>query len=160
MQASGSAPRPVEVALRHEGYTVDEASLTRLVHALDAWPEQRLAPGELSLVLMTQAELADLHERFLDDPSPTDVITFAGDPEADFAGEICLSLDQAQIEADKRGHALVEEANLYLVHGWLHLAGLKDAEEADREAMRSAEVAALEHLKCCNSEATNWLRTR
>ncbi|MGF1448202.1 MAG: rRNA maturation RNase YbeY [Opitutales bacterium] len=160
MQATEPGPRIVDVALRHRAFAVDEDRLGAVFHALDRWPVHAVAPGELSIVLTTEQELADLHERFLGDPSPTDVITFPGDPEAAFAGEICLSLDRAEAEASKRAHPPGQEATLYLVHGWLHLAGLRDETAAARAAMREAETAALEYLARGDRAVTDWLRPR
>jgi probable rRNA maturation factor len=38
------------------------------------------------------------------------------------------------------------ELSLYLVHGWLHLAGYDDRKDSDRAKMREAEQKALEIL--------------
>lgn len=110
----------------------------------------------------------ELHEQFLDDPSETDVITFPGDeiftaPErrkiansrgkikADagdaFAGEIVICVPQALRAAAQFGTEPADEILLYLVHGWLHLAGLDDLAEDTRRQMRAAEAEALEILR-------------
>ena len=73
------------------------------------------------------------------DPTVTDVITFPGDSEDGLAGEICVSVNRAEAEAAARGEPLARELTLYLVHGWLHLVGFDDVEDADRRAMRQAE---------------------
>ena len=41
----------------------------------------------------------------------------------------------------------MEELTLYLVHAWLHLAGLKDLDEEDRHKMRGAEAEQMEALE-------------
>ena len=43
----------------------------------------------------TPEELAKIHADFMNDPTATDVITFAGDTAAGLAGEICVSADTA-----------------------------------------------------------------
>ena len=43
--------------------------------------------GELSIVFLNDSEMAELHGRFLRDPTTTDVITFPGDAKEDFAGD-------------------------------------------------------------------------
>lgn len=108
--------------------------------------EWTVPPGELSVAFLNDADLARLHGQFLDDPSPTDVITFPGDPDMDFAGEICVSWERASAEAAARGTGLNHELTLYLVHGWLHLAGLDDRTEDDRAVMRAAEAEVLSRL--------------
>ena len=99
--------------------------------------------GELSVVFLNDLEMAALHERFLNDSSPTDVLTFPGDERDDFAGEICVSAERAWIESRDRGIAFSREVCLYLVHGWLHLAGYDDHTAADRHLMRQAEKEVL-----------------
>lgn len=99
--------------------------------------------GDLSVAFLSDAELARIHADFLDDPTPTDVITFPGDSADDSAGEICVSVERAETEAASRGEPFSRELTLYLVHGWLHLIGLNDVEEEERAAMRRAETETL-----------------
>jgi probable rRNA maturation factor len=106
---------------------------------LDAQNIYRLPDGELSLVFLTDDALAQLHADFLGDPTKTDVITFPGDQAENLAGEICISVDRAIAEAKKRGRPFALELTLYLVHGWLHLAGLDDLTRKGRKEMRRAE---------------------
>ncbi len=104
-------------------------------------------PGELSVVFLTDTALAQLHADFLADPTPTDVITFAGDPAHGTAGEICVSVDAAAAYARKSRSDFSAELTLYLVHGWLHLAGYDDLEPAKKRAMRRAEARAMRLLE-------------
>jgi probable rRNA maturation factor len=125
---------------------------------------------ELSLVFLTDAALAKLHADFLADPAATDVITFAGDPAHGTAGEICISADAAlrhlrplaphrassalrlppsafRISAS----ALSAELTLYVIHGWLHLAGFDDLQPAKKRQMRRAEARALRLLQAAGA---------
>lgn len=123
-----------------------------------------LPAGELSLVFLTDAALAQLHADFMDDPSTTDVITFEGDATAGLAGEICVSADTAaryvgllEGAAPSAPHPrrdsrtlqsdFATELTLYLVHGWLHLAGYDDLRPAKKRRMRAAEARALKLLR-------------
>lgn len=110
-------------------------------------PSSALPPGELSLVFLTDAALAQLHADFMDDPSTTDVITFEGDATAGLAGEICVSADTARTYAREHGHDFPTELTLYLVHGWLHLTGYDDLQPAKKRRMRAAEARALKLLR-------------
>jgi len=106
--------------------------------------------GELSLVFLTDAALAKLHAEFLGDPTTTDVITFEGAREmggSDAAGEICVSVDTAEAYAKKHGRVFAEELLLYVVHGWLHLAGYDDLQPAKKRRMRAAEKRAMAILR-------------
>lgn len=130
-----------------EGFTFEEAQVQACIDHLDTLPQYRVAAGELSLVFLTDDELAQMHGDYCDDPTPTDVITFGGDADMDFAGEIYISVDRALEVAPQHGNSFAEELTLYLVHGWLHLAGLNDIEEADRAQMRVAEREVMASLK-------------
>ena len=103
--------------------------------------------GELSLVFLTDAALAKLHAEFLDDPTTTDVITFEGACDAGAAGEICVSVDTAEAYAKKHRRIFAEELLLYVVHGWLHLAGYDDLQPAKKRRMRAAEKRAMAILR-------------
>lgn len=102
--------------------------------------------GELSIVFLTDAALAALHAQFLHDPTTTDVITFEGDPLAGLAGEICVSADTAAAYAREHGREFATELTLYVVHGWLHLAGYDDLRPAKKRRMRAAEARAMQLL--------------
>ena len=104
----------------------------------DAIPE-----GELSIAFVDEAEIVRMHQQFLNDPTATDVITFPGDPDEDLAGEICVCADYAAAQAPRFGQTFDAELTLYLVHGWLHLAGYDDIADADRVHMREGEARAM-----------------
>ena len=107
-------------------------------HLHSSRPDHGLA-GELSLAFLGDAELASIHANFLADSTPTDVITFPGEAAEGLAGEICVSVERAEMEAVARDELFARELTLYLVHGWLHLVGFDDMEDADRLLMREAE---------------------
>ncbi|MDR2513296.1 MAG: rRNA maturation RNase YbeY [Puniceicoccales bacterium] len=143
--------RTIQVLNASRAFVVNTTSLSRLFKLLDKWPQEKIPQGELSIALLDDAEICRLHANFLNDPSPTDVITFPADPNDNspgwtLAGEICVSLPQAQREAPKHGKTTGSELLLYLIHGWLHLAGHDDLEETARVRMRAAEKAALNFL--------------
>lgn len=145
-------PRPVAVANRHPRLRVPRGSVERLVAVLDDHAA-RLAPrgsampaGELSVVFLDDPALARLHADFLRDPSTTDVITFEGAPALGVAGEICVSADTALTYARENDREFATELALYVVHGWLHLAGHDDLEPARKRAMRRAESRAMRFL--------------
>ncbi len=132
---------------RHPRLRFSRAKLARCLEVLDAQPGPQPPPGEISLAFLTDAALARLHDDFLNDPAPTDVITFPGDSADELAGEICVSVDRAREEARARGRPFALELTLYVVHGWLHLAGLDDLTPRERQAMRRGERRLLAALR-------------
>ncbi|MBW7895024.1 MAG: rRNA maturation RNase YbeY [Opitutaceae bacterium] len=142
-------PREISIANRHPRLRLDRREVRRLITTLDL-AAVRFAggcpAGELSLVFLTDPALAKLHADYLDDPTTTDVITFEGDPTLGTAGEICVSVDTAAAYARKSGRDFAAELTLYLVHGWLHLAGYDDLKPALKRRMRTAEARAMRLL--------------
>ncbi len=139
--------RKISVRRTHPALKISPAAVRKLFHTLEHVPGPHAPAGELSIALMTGPEIVELHGRFLNDPTPTDVITFDGDDSGDFGGEICVSVDQALAQCGRYGTDFATELTLYLVHGWLHLAGFDDHAPADIAAMRAAEARSLDWLR-------------
>jgi probable rRNA maturation factor len=162
--------RSVAIANRHPRLRLNRRILAAAIAALDAnfrtlpgdrlprarpsnpklktqnpkrFPAPACPPGELSLVFLTDAALAQLHGDFLADPTTTDVITFEGNQALGAAGEICVSADTAAAYAKKHRRVFSVELLLYVVHGWLHLAGYDDLQPAKKRIMRRAEARAM-----------------
>ena len=83
---------------------------------------------EIEITIVDDADIARVHGDFLDDPTPTDVITF-------HHGEILISADTALRQGREHDQSLDHETALYLVHGLLHLAGWDDHEETEAREM-------------------------
>ncbi|ACB75801.1 rRNA maturation RNase YbeY [Opitutus terrae] len=164
------AHRTFSLANHHPRLRFDRREVLRALRWLEAHaaevrvPQPAFLEGELSLVFLTDVALAQLHASFLDDPTITDVITFEGNPSLGTAGEVCVSADAAlrQIGIDPaRGtksraarrlsvaqqRLFSAEVTLYLVHGWLHLAGYDDLQPMKKRAMRRAEARAMRILR-------------
>ncbi|MFO7724129.1 MAG: rRNA maturation RNase YbeY [Oceanipulchritudo sp.] len=125
-------------------------SLSRSVTCLDAFPAFQIPTGSLNVAFLNPADCRSLHERFFADPSVTDVMTFPGDPEDDHAGDIAICPTVASHSGPEHGLSFQGELSLYLVHGWLHLAGLEDRTRDGRIAMRAAEASLMEHLRAAD----------
>ena len=94
---------------------------------------------EIEVNFVDDATIAQVHADFLNDPAPTDVITFPH-------GEIFISLDTAERQAKENGETCEREVVLYLIHALLHLAGWDDREEDAREKMHRTQAAILESV--------------
>ncbi len=135
--------RKVQVCNLSEIVEFTPARVAKLVRVLDELPKKMRAPkGWLSIAIMDDAQLAQIHKDFLNDPTKTDVITFEGDPDDNFAGEICVSAERALNVAESFSNSANTELCLYIAHGLLHLAGIDDIAEEDAKKMRAAEAEA------------------
>lgn len=91
---------------------------------------------EVEISVVSDDVIRDVHARFLNDPTATDVITF---PHGDGIGEIIVSFDTAIRQASEFGEPVFRELFRYMVHGLLHLHGYIDTEPEERERMFSCQ---------------------
>jgi probable rRNA maturation factor len=104
---------------------------------------------ELSIALVSDLQMSDLHNRFMKDASPTDVLTFPLDQDSRgraIAGEIVINVSEALRQSRRRGIALRNELLLYGLHGMLHLKGLDDRTDSEYQRMHRLEDRILSKL--------------
>ena len=123
---------------------VDEAAIQRLaVYALDAMHVHQDA--ELAIVLVDEGAMEQLHVQWMDEPGPTDVLSFPMDelrPGTEEAptppgllGDVVLCPQVAESQAKTAGHSLLDELLLLTTHGILHLLGFDHAEPDEEKEM-------------------------
>lgn len=83
----------------------------------------------MEIYFVGKKNIADLHGRFLNDPTPTDVITF-------HHGEIFICPAVAERQRKTTRLSLHDEVLTYIIHGMLHLCGWDDHSKRDFERMR------------------------
>jgi len=93
----------------------------------------------LEINIVSDQAIAKIHGEFMDDPTPTDVITF-------HHGEIFVSADTARSGAPGAGSPPWKELLLYAIHGFLHLNGHVDQKEPDRSEMYRIQNEILEKI--------------
>jgi probable rRNA maturation factor len=111
---------------------------------------------ELTLVIGSDSLLQQYNQQYLGIDAPTDVLSFPAeytDPytQAQYLGDILISLPRAQQQAAQGGHTLVEELQLLVVHGVLHLLGHDHAEAVETARMQTAQDAIMSLLGSRNS---------
>jgi len=89
-------------------------------------------PPEVEITLLGEAAIAKVHGEFLEDPTPTDVITFEH-------GEILIGVPIAATNAKKFRHPADHEVALCAIHGLLHLLGYDDLTENERLIMHTCQ---------------------
>jgi len=97
-------------------------------------------PSEVFVWLISDRRMSFLHQQFMNEAGPTDVITFQH-------GEIFISVETARRQSRQFGTSTLREIELYIVHGILHLLGFDDHTTAQRSQMRAAETAVLRHAR-------------
>jgi probable rRNA maturation factor len=107
--------------------------------------------SDLGIVIGNDALLNQLNLKYRQVDSPTDVLSFPSgevDPDTSdlYLGDIVISLPRAQDQASTEGHPLVDELQLLVVHGTLHLLGYDHAEIKDKKIMQAAQDDILSQL--------------
>jgi probable rRNA maturation factor len=154
----------IEVA-NESGVAVDESALASVAqHVLAAMQVNPAA--ELSVMVVTTEVMTELHERWMDEPGPTDVMAFPMDELVDesrrpdapeigpaLLGDVVLCPAFAAAQARKAGHGLADELALLTVHGVLHLLGYDHADPEQEREMFGLQNALLAEWQSARHEA-------
>ena len=99
-------------------------------------------PGEVEVLLTSDAEIKRLNRDFRGKNKPTDVLSFRAPKEIseEHAGDLAISLDTAARQASSFGHSLSEEVRVLMLHGLLHLKGMDHETDSGQMAAREAEL--------------------
>src|SRR5450432_2312204 len=136
------------------GIDVDEAGLAAVARfTLD---QLRIHPlAELSVLLVDERTMTELHMRWMGEPGPTDVLAFPmdeirppqpGGTHADHSaaeppdipgllGDVVICPQVAKAQARQAGHSVKDEISLLCTHGILHLLGYDHAEPDEHATM-------------------------
>lgn len=101
--------------------------------------------GEISIYLVSEKMICQLHDEFFQDPSPTDCISFPLEKKP-LSGEVFVCPKTAILYAASKELDPYREAALYIVHGLLHLLGYDDLEPKERRTMRKKEKSCMDEL--------------
>jgi probable rRNA maturation factor len=121
------------------GELVPEADLTSLINYgieyLELNPE-----CEISLTCVDVTEMEELHIKWMDEPGPTDVLSFPMDMpeskgEAVTLGDIVLAPVVAARQAATAGHSYHHEMFILATHGLLHIVGYDHADPDEEKVM-------------------------
>lgn len=103
--------------------------------ARDVLRGEGIADAELSVAFVEEDEIAGLHERFLGEAGPTDVLAFPLEATDGDGTQLLGDVVIAPAYAARTRDDLAAELRLLLVHGILHLLGHDHEEDAERAAM-------------------------
>jgi probable rRNA maturation factor len=95
-------------------------------------------------LITNDRELQKLNRQFLGHDYPTDVLSFPSVTPGNL-GELAISVERADAQANSFGHTRVDEIRVLMLHGLLHLAGMDH--ETDRGAMSRAEKKWRSHFE-------------
>ena len=158
----------IEIA-NESGTALHEASIAAAARfAMDRMGVSPLA--ELSVLLVGTGVMADLHQRWMDQPGPTDVMAFpmdgaddggllaGGRPDSSVGGpallgDIVLCPEVAIEQAAAAGHSVLDELHLLTVHGVLHLLGYDHGEPEQEREMFGLQSKLLDDWRAAREQA-------
>ena len=125
--------------------------------ALHVRDELRLHPMvDVGIIFVDEAPMTELHVKWMDEPGPTDVLSFPMDelrpgseeslsPEG-VLGDIVVCPQVAIRQAAVAGHAPINEILMLVTHGMLHLVGFDHAEAAEEKEMFELQAQMLRNF--------------
>jgi probable rRNA maturation factor len=135
-----ASPSPAVLVSDRQESPVDVEGLVEL--ARRTLLAEGLAEGELSLSFVDEAEIEDLHVRYLHEPGPTDVLSFPLDGEDErgvrVLGDVVIA---PAVAARHNPDDPAAELRLLVVHGVLHLLGYDHEEEEEKAQMWARQLA-------------------
>lgn len=118
---------PVHIFNNQDSLEIDQAQVETLVAQTLSFLEESYE--ELSIHFVDIDEITSLHEKYFDDPTPTDCITFPlddADLEHRVLGDVFVCPEVGIEQAKEENTDPYFEVSLYIMHGILHLIGYKD----------------------------------
>jgi probable rRNA maturation factor len=113
--------------------------------------------AEVALIAVDETAMAELHQQWMGEPGPTDVLSFpmdelrppkpGDDAPTGILGDIVLCPSVAERQATTAGHSVMAELQLLTVHGLLHLLGFDHAEPDEEREMFGLQNRLLEQFR-------------
>jgi len=106
----------------------------------------------VSITFVTDKIIRELNQHYRGIDSATDVLAFAmqegefKEITPDLLGDVVISVETAQRQAEEAGHSLERELGILLIHGLLHLAGYDHMTDEDAVHMQAKEKELLQHI--------------
>jgi probable rRNA maturation factor len=94
---------------------------------------------QLNYIFCSDEYLLEINQTYLNHDDYTDIITFPYKEGSEVEGDLFISLDRVEENAQTYGCKFEEELRRVMVHGLLHLTGHKDKSEVESQDMRHAE---------------------
>ncbi len=128
----------VAIANKQQHLKIDRRTIRRTVQQILL--DHGVTEALVSVAVLDDAAIAELHARYLGDPEPTDVLSFPLEQAAGrLEGEVVVSAQTAVAVARRYKTKPETELLRYVVHGTLHLVGYDDGTRTERARMRAGE---------------------
>ena len=99
--------------------------------------------GDIAYIFCNDDKILDVNKEYLQHDYYTDIITFDYTEDNVINGDIFISLDTVKSNSEQIGTTYEQELRRVIIHGVLHLCGINDKGEGEREIMENEENKAL-----------------
>ena len=99
--------------------------------------------GDINYIFVDDETMLDINRRFIGHDYYTDHIGFDYSKDGALSGDIYISLDTVRTNSELFGVTFDQELRRIIIHGLLHLCGLRDKTDEERAQMQQAEDKAL-----------------
>lgn len=132
------------ITYHNEGITMPKIQRRKI----SAWVKQVAASydrkvGDIAYIFCDDEKILEVNRQYLNHDYYTDIITFDYDEDNVISGDLFISLDTVRSNAEERGIDYMTELHRVIIHGILHLCGINDKGEGEREIMEECENRAL-----------------
>ena len=100
----------------------------------------------LNVIFCTDKHLLSINQSYLNHNYYTDIITFNYNENKKVSGDLFISIDRVKENSIENNIEFNVEIHRVIVHGVLHLCGLNDKSEQEKDIMRKQENLFLEKL--------------
>ena len=136
----------MDISFHSEGIRFELKEKIKHKKWIRKWLElHSLQPGEISYVFTSNEQLRLINQEYLNHNYFTDVITFDYVEGNRISGDVFISIDQVNINAETFAVSREEELRRVMIHGVLHLMAFSDGTDEEKRIMREKENEAL-HL--------------
>lgn len=96
--------------------------------------------SELNYIFCSDDHVLEMNKQYLDHDTYTDILTFDNSEKENLLiGDIFISVDRIEENAQKFQVSFEEELHRVMIHGVLHLCGYDDLDDESQETMRQKE---------------------
>jgi probable rRNA maturation factor len=103
--------------------------------------------GEINFIFCNDYYLLQINKQFLKHDFYTDIITFDYTKDKKISGDIYLSFERMEENANIFRNSIMDEILRVMIHGILHLIGYKDNTKIEKKLMKEKEDVYLEIFK-------------
>lgn len=95
--------------------------------------------GVINYIFTDDQTLYHVNQKYLEHDYLTDIITFDNTQANEINGDIYISIERVKDNASKYQRTFLDELHRVIIHGILHLTGIRDQDEDEKKIMRELE---------------------